>query len=147
MAPGQFYVYILASRSRVLYTGVTRDLRRRIHQHRQADIPGFTRKHAVNRLVYFGETSSAISAFQRERQIKSWSRQKKLRFGRECECRVAESRRRLVSQDNASCRVSGANLIRNETRDLARAMRWRWRKEHLIPSVARDLSRGSVCPG
>src|SRR3954452_684905 len=80
MAPGKLYVYILASRSRVLYTGVTRDLRRRIHQHRQADIPGFTRKYALNRLVYFEETSSAISAFERERQIKSWSRQKKLRL-------------------------------------------------------------------
>ena len=76
----RFFVYILASQSRVLYTGVTRDLRRRIYQHRQADIPGFTRKYDVNRLVYFEETTSAISAFERERQIKGWSRQKKLRL-------------------------------------------------------------------
>ena len=80
MGQERFFVYILASQSRVLYTGVTRDLRRRIYQHRQADIPGFTRKYDVNRLVYFEETTSAISAFERERQIKGWSRQKKLRL-------------------------------------------------------------------
>ena len=78
MDQGQFFVYILASRSRVLYTGVTRDLLRRVYQHRQAEIQGFTRKYDVNRLVYFEETSSARSAFERERQIKSWSRAKKL---------------------------------------------------------------------
>ena len=80
MGQERFFVYVLASQSRVLYTGVTRDLRRRIYQHRQADIPGFTRKYDVNRLVYFEETASAISAFERERQIKGWSRQKKLRL-------------------------------------------------------------------
>ncbi len=80
MAHGQFFVYILASQSRVLYTGVTRELRRRIYQHCQGDIPGFTRRYSVNRLVYFEETSSAISAFERERQIKGWSRHKKLRL-------------------------------------------------------------------
>jgi putative endonuclease len=58
---------------------VTRDLVRRVYQHRQAEIPGFTRKYAVNRLVYSEETSSAMSAFERERQIKGWSRDKKLR--------------------------------------------------------------------
>ena len=80
MGQERFFVYILASQSRVLYTGVTRDLRRRIYQHRQAHIPGLTRKYDVNRLVYFEETTSAISAFERERQIKGWSRQKKLRL-------------------------------------------------------------------
>jgi putative endonuclease len=80
MDQGRFFVYILASRSRVLYTGVTRDLLRRVHQHRKAEVPGFSRKYQVNRLVYFEETSSAISAFERERQIKGWSREKKLRL-------------------------------------------------------------------
>jgi putative endonuclease len=80
MNQGRFFVYILASRSRVLYTGVTRDLLRRVHQHRKAEVPGFSRKYQVNRLVYFEETSSAISAFERERQIKGWSREKKLRL-------------------------------------------------------------------
>jgi putative endonuclease len=80
MTSNTFCVYILASRSRVLYTGVTRDLIRRIHQHRLGLVPGFTQKYHVNRLVYFEETPSARSAFDRERQIKGWSREKKLRL-------------------------------------------------------------------
>jgi putative endonuclease len=80
MEPERFFVYILASRSRVLYTGVTRDLVRRMHQHRTGQIEGFTQKYHVNRLVYFEETSSARSACSRERQIKGWVREKKLRL-------------------------------------------------------------------
>ena len=80
MRSSKFYVYILASRSRVLYTGVTRDLIRRIHQHRLGLVPGFTQQYHVNRLVYFEETPTARSAFDRERQIKGWSREKKLRL-------------------------------------------------------------------
>jgi predicted GIY-YIG superfamily endonuclease len=51
------YVYILASHSRVLYTGITRDLRRRMYQHKHGLIPGFTAEYAVNRLVYFESTA------------------------------------------------------------------------------------------
>ena len=80
MRSNKFYVYILASRSRVLYTGVTKDLIRRIHQHRLGLVPGFTQQYHVNRLVYFEETPTARSAFDRERQIKGWSREKKLRL-------------------------------------------------------------------
>jgi len=61
-----------------LYTGVTRNLLRRIYQHRTGAIPGFTLRYQIDRLVYFEETSSARSAFERERQIKGWSRRKKL---------------------------------------------------------------------
>jgi putative endonuclease len=80
MAQARFFVYILASRSRVLYTGVTRDLVRRVHQHRSGQVPGFTQQYHVTRLVYFEETPSARSAFDRERQIKGWSREKKIRL-------------------------------------------------------------------
>ena len=76
----RFFVYILASRSRVLYTGVTRDLLRRVYQHRLGLIPGFTLRYRVTRLVYFEDTPSAISAFARERQIKGWSRAKKVQL-------------------------------------------------------------------
>ncbi len=75
-----FFVYILASRSGVLYTGVTRDLLRRVHQHRIRHIAGFTRRYHVTRLVYFEETGSASAAFERERQIKGWSRAKKMQL-------------------------------------------------------------------
>jgi putative endonuclease len=84
MGQARFFIYILASHSRVLYTGVTRDLLRRVHQHRRAQIRGFTRKYHVNRLVYFEETLSARAAFKRERQIKGWSREKKLRLVESC---------------------------------------------------------------
>lgn len=80
MEPERFFVYILSSHSRVLYTGVTRDLVRRMYQHRKGDIKGFTQNYHVDRLVYFEETSSARSAFTRERQIKGWVREKKLRL-------------------------------------------------------------------
>jgi putative endonuclease len=80
LVAAHFHVYILASRSRVLYTGVTRDLLRRIQQHRQGQIPGFTRKYHVHRLVYFEETPEARFAFDREHQIKGWSRQKKIQL-------------------------------------------------------------------
>jgi putative endonuclease len=80
MARAHFFVYILASHSRVLYTGVTRDLRRRVYQHRLGKVPGFTQQYRVTRLVYFEETQSARSAFEREHEIKGWSREKKLRL-------------------------------------------------------------------
>jgi putative endonuclease len=73
-----FYVYLLSSQSRVLYTGVTRDLLRRIHQHRLGLVPGFTSRYHVHRLVYFEPTPDARSAFEREHQIKAWSRKKKI---------------------------------------------------------------------
>src|SRR4051812_24790758 len=78
--PARFFVYILASRSRVLYTGVTRDLLRRIHQHRLGQIAGFTQRYHVTSLVYFEETPSARAAFEREHQIKGWSRAKKIQL-------------------------------------------------------------------
>jgi putative endonuclease len=78
--PARYYVYILASRSRVLYTGVTRDLLRRVHQHRHGQIAGFTRRYHVTRLVYFEETPSARVAFEREHQIKGWTREKRIQL-------------------------------------------------------------------
>jgi len=74
------FVYILASHSRVLYTGITSDLRRRMYQHKNGLIPGFTADYAVNRLVYFESTSHIRAAIERERQIKGWRREKKLRL-------------------------------------------------------------------
>ncbi len=72
------FIYILASQSRVLYTGITSDLQRRVYQHKRGLIPGFTRQCAVHRLVCFESTSHIRAAIERERQIKSWRREKKL---------------------------------------------------------------------
>jgi putative endonuclease len=73
-----YYVYILASHSRTLYVGVTRDLTRRIYQHRQQILPAFTARYAVNRLVYFEHTNDIQAAIGREKEIKGWKRARKL---------------------------------------------------------------------
>jgi putative endonuclease len=65
-----YFVYIMASRSRTLYCGVTRDLLRRVHEHRNGTVPGFTSRYRVTRLVYFEATSDVRSAIAREKQIK-----------------------------------------------------------------------------
>jgi len=73
-----YYVYILSSQRRTLYTGVTGDLRRRVYQHRSKAIEGFTKRYNVTRLVYFESTSDVRVAIAREKQIKGWSRAKKI---------------------------------------------------------------------
>ena len=76
----QYYVYILTNKNHtVLYTGVTRDLIRRVYEHKNhADPNSFTAKYKVHKLVYFEETSDVKSAIEREKQIKSWKREQKV---------------------------------------------------------------------
>jgi putative endonuclease len=73
-----YYVYILSSRYRVLYTGVTGDLDRRVLEHRNKVRDGFTKRYNVSRLVYFESFPDVHAAIAREKQIKGWSRSKKL---------------------------------------------------------------------
>jgi len=73
-----FYVYIMASKSRVLYIGVTNDIRNRIWQHQLDELPGFTSKYRVHGLVYFERFQYVRSAIAREKEIKGWLRQKKI---------------------------------------------------------------------
>ena len=73
-----FHVYIFASKSRVLYVGVTSDLMARLHQHRTHVVPGFTTRYRVTRLVHFEQTDDANAALVREKQIKEWRRSKKV---------------------------------------------------------------------
>ena len=78
MNPKSYYVYIMTNKNNnVLYTGVTNDLQRRVYEHKNKLIGGFTEKYNINKLVYFEETSDIESAISREKQIKSGSRQKK----------------------------------------------------------------------
>jgi putative endonuclease len=73
-----YYVYMLTNwNNRVLYTGVTNDLERRIYEHKNKLVKGFTAKYNVNKLVYFECTSDITTAITREKQIKGWTRQKK----------------------------------------------------------------------
>ena len=74
----EYYVYIMANRSRTLYTGVTNDLMRRVYEHKHKLVPGFTSKYNIQYLVYYESTSSIYAAIQREKQIKGWLRAKKI---------------------------------------------------------------------
>ena len=74
-----FYVYLLASRKHgTLYVGVTNDLIRRVYEHQNKLVPGFTSKYAVNRLVWFEEHDHPSAAIAREKQIKKWRRDWKI---------------------------------------------------------------------
>jgi putative endonuclease len=70
-----YYVYLLASQPHgTLYVGVTRDLVRRVHEHRSKLVEGFTARYGVDRLVWFESTESVEAAIVREKQIKRWNR-------------------------------------------------------------------------
>ena len=71
------YVYILASTTKTLYIGVTNNIAKRVFEHKQGFIPGFTKKYKVDRLVYLEEYTSARDAIAREKQLKNWRRDKK----------------------------------------------------------------------
>ncbi len=73
-----FYVYIMSSRHRAIYTGVTNDLLRRVHEHRHKLVDGFTKRYNMTRLVYFESFTHVQDAIAREKQIKSWSRSKRI---------------------------------------------------------------------
>jgi putative endonuclease len=73
-----FFVYLLASKSRTLYVGVTNDLARRMYEHKQGLVRGFSWKYNLDRLVYFETTSDVFAAIAREKQIKGWRRAKKV---------------------------------------------------------------------
>ena len=74
-----YYVYILTNKNKnVLYTGITNDLIRRLYEHKNhLDKNSFTSKYNVTELVYFEETFDVHAAIEREKQIKSWSRNRK----------------------------------------------------------------------
>jgi putative endonuclease len=68
----------MTNKSRTLYTGVTNDLGRRVYEHKQKLVPGFTSKYNITRLVYFETTEDIRAAIEREKQIKGWLRSKKV---------------------------------------------------------------------
>ena len=73
-----YYVYIMTNKSGTLYTGVTNDLERRVYEHRNGVVKGFTSKYRITRLVHYDSTNDIAVAIAREKQIKSWSRAKKI---------------------------------------------------------------------
>jgi len=73
-----YHVYVLASRTRVLYVGVTGDIVRRMHEHRHRLVPGFTSKYSVDKLVHVETCASSLDAIRREKQLKGWVRRRKI---------------------------------------------------------------------
>jgi putative endonuclease len=72
------YVYLVASKSRVLYIGVTSRLEERIREHKAGSFDGFTAQYRVHRLVCYEAFQNIVPAIRREKQIKSWRREKKI---------------------------------------------------------------------
>ena len=74
----QYYIYILSNKANtVLYIGVTNNLARRVYEHQEKLVKGFTEKYNINKLVYYEQTNEATVAIEREKQLKKWSRKKK----------------------------------------------------------------------
>ncbi|MCJ7739706.1 GIY-YIG nuclease family protein [Candidatus Microgenomates bacterium] len=74
-----YYIYIISNyTNKVLYTGVTRDLRRRIYEHKNELIDGFSKKYKLRKLIYFEEYISIHEAIVREKQLKNWHREWKM---------------------------------------------------------------------
>ncbi len=77
----QGYIYIITNQNNsVLYTGVTSNLKQRIYQHKQGEIPGFSQKYKVNKLVYYEVADDMYNAITREKQIKKGSRTFKIKL-------------------------------------------------------------------
>ena len=74
----EYHVYIMSNRSHTLYTGVTGNLAQRVQQHKLGATPGFVSKYKIDRLVYAEATNDVTAAIGREKQIKGWSRAKKI---------------------------------------------------------------------
>jgi putative endonuclease len=73
-----YWVYLLTKwNNKVMYVGVTNDLERRIYEHKNKLVDGFTKKYNISKLVYFEETIDVVAAISREKEIKRWRREKK----------------------------------------------------------------------
>jgi putative endonuclease len=76
-----YYVYLLTNwNNKVIYVGMTNDLQRRIYEHKNKSVRGFTSRYNVNKLVYFEHMTDVLQAIAREKEIKKWRREKKNRL-------------------------------------------------------------------
>ena len=75
-----YYVYIMASKSGTLYVGMTNNIKKRVYEHKTHQKEGFSDKCNVDRLLYFERFGHVDAAIKREKQIKSWRREKKIKL-------------------------------------------------------------------
>ena len=76
----QYYVYIMSNKSRRLYVGITSRLFRRVFEHKNKVLSGFTARYQFDMLVYYEEYSEVVNAIAREKEVKGWRREKKLKL-------------------------------------------------------------------
>ncbi len=74
----QYYVYIMSSKTRTLYIGVTNDLERRVYQHKNKLVEGFTARYGLTQLVWYAATNDVLEAIGYEKRLKGWTRAKKV---------------------------------------------------------------------
>jgi putative endonuclease len=74
----QYYVYIMTNKSKTLYVGITNNIKKRVYEHKNKLVPGFTKKYNITRLIYFETFADVYSAIAREKTIKGWLRKKKI---------------------------------------------------------------------
>ncbi len=84
MARKTYFVYILTNESKMLYTGVTSNLERRVYEHKRKLIAGFTKRYNLHRLVYHEQFGDVLLAIAREKEIKGWTRARKLLLIKSC---------------------------------------------------------------
>jgi putative endonuclease len=75
-----YYVYIITNKSKTLYVGMTNKLERRVYEHKNKLIDGFTKKYNINKLIYYETFNNVNNAIRREKQIKGWLRIKKIKL-------------------------------------------------------------------
>jgi putative endonuclease len=78
LAMRDYYVYIMSNHSRILYTGFTSDLIKRVQKHKEKVYDGFTKKYNITQLVYYETTTDVRAAIEREKQMKDWRRSKRV---------------------------------------------------------------------
>ena len=76
----QYYVYIMTNNSKTLYIGITSNLHRRVYEHKQKLVNGFTKKYNIDKLIYYEITNDVNAAISREKQIKRWRKEKKIKL-------------------------------------------------------------------
>ncbi len=82
-AQNQYHVYIMTNKSGTLYTGIANNIRKRVYEHKNKLILGFTKKYNISCLIYFETFGDVYSAIAREKTIKGWLRKKKIELIRE----------------------------------------------------------------
>ena len=116
----QYYVYIMASRSKTLYAGITDDLHRRVYEHKNKLIEGFTKRYNVTQLVHYEVTGDVQAAIQREKQIKGWLRRKKVALIEAMNPEWADLSEGWLQEQHSSGCPKGREILRFAQNDIVK---------------------------